>query len=530
MPIRMALYGLICLTALVFADLGRAAAEGPYPVWWSAELELGSLDQVEARLRRDLWPDFPDGMKLTVGGGREGQQATARDCDSLIELSEAGYQGLGNPNMKVQMFNLAYCRAIALLGRAKPARVSYLRDFVMNAAGLDYLPALVNLQVSCEFVCYAVAANEHGIPFTKFEMPLVVDVKSNDEMTVWTTGWIVILSIIGRGDVTGDGVDDMLLLANGGATEGTYGASRLYLLTRDGPDAVLRAVDAERELCPDYDCHPLPPDIAAYRYTPPPPSPADIGGFGGSSQLGRAEAESPPYPVWWSHGYELESLDQVEARLGRKIWPGMDLSIQVSKGSYENYVDAEARTCVELEALTQAGYGLPEGRLHSTQMHHLLRCRTIALLGTARLADRSFLRSFIIDEASTRELLVAFGLVEQDRTEIVAPQQSRDVVLADGLGRLLTVDLFRAASGEVDVWAERGRVRVRIDARGDFTGDGREDLLVTAGARKSRYRPDLTDICLVTRAAPDATLRIIEVAPYSCRKLGRYGRPADDDD
>jgi len=187
---------------------------------------------------------------------------------------------------------------------------------------------------------------------------------------------MAILTVLARGDVTGDGIEDMLLLSNGGATEGTYGDSRLYLLTRDGPDAVLRAVDAEPELCPDYNCHPLPPDIAAYRDSSPPPSPADIGGFSGSSQLGQAEAESPPYPVWWSRGYELESLDQVNARLRWTFWPSMDFGIRVYKGSYDDNVYTEARNCVELEALTQAGYGLPGGLLHLTQMHHLLRCRT----------------------------------------------------------------------------------------------------------------------------------------------------------
>ena len=522
MPLRMALYGVICLTALAFAGSVTAAADGPYPVWWSADLELDSLDQIEARLHRDLWPGDSEGMKLYLGGGPEGQQATARDCEPLIKLSEAGFQGLGNPNNKVRLLNLAYCRAIALLAKAKPARVSHLRDFVMNAAALDYMPALVNLYASCEFTCYAVTANERDIPFTKFETPLAVDVQSDDEMTVWTGGWMVILTVLARGDITGDGFDDLLLLANGGATEGTYGASHLYLLTRDGPNAVLHAVDAERELCPDYNCHPLPPDIAAYRDSSPPPSPEDIGGLLLSSKAeGTAEEESPPFPVWWSHGFELEGLEQVNARLRRVFWSGMDLGIQVSKGSYEDYVEVEARNCIELEALTQAGYGLPEGRLHLTQMHHLLKCRTIARIGTAQPAGASFLRRFVIDEASTREMIEAFELIERDRAE--------DVVLGDGLGKLLAIDLFRAASGEVDVWADQGRVRIRVEARGDFTGDGREDLLVPAAIRKSRYRPDLTDICLVTRDAPDAPLRMIEVAPYSCRKLGRYGRLADDD-
>ncbi len=526
MKICPGLRALAFLTVLGPAGPALAAEDGPYPVWWSDELELESLDRVEERLRRDLWPGIGEGVDLYVGIQPRLRKAYARSCESLIRLSEAGYSALGNINIKPQILNLAYCRAIAMLAQAKPARVSYLRGLKLNAGVLDYLPALVNLYPSCEFICYAVAANERGMPFTKFETPLVVDVKGDGEMAVWTTGWMVHLTVVARGDFTDDGVDDMLLLANGGATEGTYGTTRLYLMSRNKPGAVLRVIGAERELCPEYSCHPLPPDIAAYRDSSPPPSPADIGGSGWPSQPGSTAIEdTPPYPVWWSHGFELESLDQVDARLRRKIWPGMDLSIELYKGSHDNYVEAEAKTCVELEALSQAGYGLPEGRLQYTQMHHLLRCRAIALLGTVQPARESFLRDFVINQESSRDLLRAFGLVVGSGV----PSQNGDMVLADGLGKLLAIDLVRAASGEVDVWTERGRVRVRIEARGDFTSDGKEDLLVMVGAGKSRYRPDLTDFCLITRASADAPLSMIDIAPYSCWRLGRYGRPADGD-
>jgi len=523
------LRALAFLAVLGLAGPVLAAEEGPYPVWWSGELELESLDRVDQRLRRDLWPDVGEGVGLYVGIQPRLRKAYARNCESLIRLSEAGYSALGNINIRPQILNLARCRAIAMLAQAKPARVSYLRDFVLNAGALDYLPALVNLYPSCEFICYAIAANERGIAFTKFETLLVVDVRSDDEMVVWTTGWMVILSIVARGDFTTDGVDDMLLLANGGATEGTYDASHLYLMTRDAPGAVLRVIGAEGELCPDYSCHPLPPDIAAYRDSSPPPSPMDIGGSAGSLQPGSTAIEdTPPYPVWWSHGFELERLGQVDARLRRKIWPGVDLSIELTKGSQDNYVEAEAKTCIELEALTQAGYGLPEGRLHSTQMHHLLRCRAIAMLGAAQPARESFLRDFVIDEKGTRELLPAFGLIEQIGARDRASSQSGDMILTGGLGKVLAVDL--PYSGDADVWADNGRVLLRVEARGDFTGDGIEDLLLSAGTSLSRYRPDLTDLCLVTRLAPDAPLRRTDVAPYSCRRLGRYGRPADGDD
>ncbi len=163
-------------------------------------------------------------------------------------------------------------------------------------------------------------------------------------------------------------------------------------------------------------------------------------------------------------------------------------------------------------------------------MRHLLRCRAIALLGTAQPARKSFLRDFVIDEEGTRELLSAFGLVEQIGAGDRASSQSGDMILTGGLGKILVVDLPYADSGEADVWADKGRVLLRVEARGDFTGDGVEDLLLSAGTRLSRYRPDLTDLCLITRESPGASLRMIEVAPYSCRELRAYGKPAGSDD
>ncbi len=521
--------GLMVLAFLAMlgpAGPALAAEDGPYPVWWSGELELESLDRVEERLRRDLWPDIGGGFPVFKGAPDNYVTVEGDSCESLSRLTEEGYSALSTNDRWALNHLLSECRAIAMLAQAKPASVSYLRDFVLNAGALDHLPALVNLHVSCSFICYVIAANEHGIGFTKFEPPLVVDVESGDEITVWTTGWMAHLTVMARGDFTADGVDDILLISSGGATEGSWKTARLYLMTRDAPGAVLRVIGAEQELCPDYSCHPLPPDIAANRDSSPPPSPADIGGSAGPSQRGQAEAEGPPYPVWWSHGFELESLDQVDARLRRKIWPGMDLSIGLYKGSYDNYVEAEAKTCVELEALTRAGYGLPEGRLHYSQMRHLLRCRAIALLGTVQPARKSFLRDFVISQESSRDLLRAVELVAGGGV----PSQSGDMVLTRGLGKLLVVDLPYADSGDADVWADKGRVLLRVEARGDFTGDGVEDLLLSAGTRLSRYRPDLTDLCLITREAPGAPLLMIEVAPYSCREPGKYGMPSDEND
>jgi len=252
MPIRMALYGAICLTALAFAEPVRAAADGPYPVWWSAELELGGLDQVEARLRRDLWLDFPEGLKLYKAQGTGHVTAQARNCNSLIGLSEGGYYGGNSSNIGVQHYHRSVCRAIVLLGQAKPAFTSHLRDFVLNEEAVGYLPALVNLQPSCHSICQAYFKNKRGVPLTDFEDIERVEITNEDSLVVWTAIWRTTMMLVARGDFTADGLDDILLVSHGGATEGTYSAANLYILTRDKPGAVLRVIDAKRYLCPRY--------------------------------------------------------------------------------------------------------------------------------------------------------------------------------------------------------------------------------------------------------------------------------------
>ncbi len=49
---------------------------------------MDSLDQVEARLRRDLWLDCPEGLKLYKAQGTGHVTAQARNCNSLKKLSD----------------------------------------------------------------------------------------------------------------------------------------------------------------------------------------------------------------------------------------------------------------------------------------------------------------------------------------------------------------------------------------------------------------------------------------------------------
>ena len=246
------------LTALTAFHLGLSAPatadEPPYPVWWSPALELESLDAIDARLERLIWPDHEEGLLLYRGSGANLVEAWANSCVSLKKLTEDGYFGGGSPTIWVQHYQLSLCEAIEALKNAAPADVSFLREFMFDVESVNYLPAMVNLSPSCDFICREMVANDKGIPLGRFDDVLLRQVISDTEIDIWTPAWQVRVAILARADLNADGLDDMLVLSSGGAMEGTYAAAKLFWLTRYDSDAVLHVLNAERHLCPDYQC------------------------------------------------------------------------------------------------------------------------------------------------------------------------------------------------------------------------------------------------------------------------------------
>ena len=493
---------------------GAADAGPPYPVWWLQNrwfLWLESLDQIDA-LRMDKG-SFHDGQGIALyrrkGGGLI--KTRAYSCDALEKLTREGYFGGGDQYPWEQHDDLAYCRALALLKRAKPAETSHLRTFALDAKAVDYLPATVILPETCDSICRADQADRSGIPLSRFEKILRVKSTYNDGIEIRAERRKVFLTIIARGDFTSDGMDDLLLMAQGGLVDWPDGPDRLFLLTRDKPNAVLRVVTATPRLCLGYECG---------------GSNADLGTLDSSESA--TETADPPYPVWWTPSFGLKGLDQVELRRQDDFRPGWDLGIRLYKGQGDDRVEIEAKACVDLETLTQAGFGAADGSLGYRQLFYLAECRALELLGAVQPARTRHIGDVVFGEKNVHELLVALGFLRQAGTAHAADVSTGERVLAGGLGRLLAIDV--PFSDAVDVWADAGRVRLSVQARGDFTADGVEDVLIFAGLSRSRYRPKLTHLCAITRDAPDAPLRLIEVAPYSCRELGKYGEPADDDD
>lgn len=246
------------LAAAVFAawpGSALAADDGPYPIWWSPVLELDSLDNVEQRLDRRLWKDFDDVFELyrRVSGRR--LTAVADSCRSLLKLSAEGFEAPGNNDHQIQLLLVAKCRAIELLGQAKPARRSFVRDFGLDADTLNSMPPPID-GPSCSFVCRQIYANENGISWSAFDSSGRVEVVDENTIKILEDGWAREVQLVGRGDVDGDGVEDLMMLVDSWATQGTYGTTRFFLMTRGTSGAVLKILKPDQYRCANYNCVP----------------------------------------------------------------------------------------------------------------------------------------------------------------------------------------------------------------------------------------------------------------------------------
>lgn len=242
------------LALLLGAGASGGSAGGPYPVWWSRSLGLQSLDRVEERLRRPLWPG-EEGLRVFKGTGEDRREAVARDCVSLKELTERGYWAAGNlGGRQAQRLQLARCTAIEMLGGAEPAKTSFVHHFVLSRNALSYLPAMVSVAPGCEARCWQYFANTKGVALAAVDENVSVDLQSPYEMRVTGKYESTRIEVVGRADFNGDELEDLLVVATTHVTEGTWGGTELFLLTRDASHRVLHVVDAESHLCAEYQC------------------------------------------------------------------------------------------------------------------------------------------------------------------------------------------------------------------------------------------------------------------------------------
>lgn len=214
---------LLGLVAICLAPLSAQ-------VWYSPRLQVNSPSDLDQRLHAP----FAEGAAHPAG---------VSNCAQLLERRGPAPQKHGSDReIQEQRSTMADCLVLQELRGAKPPRVSHLRELVWDEHVLPLLPPQLAITVSAESQRAAAVAANHGRTWTAVDPSITAATRTPGTLLVSGTGFREQLILWGRGDFTGDGLEDLLVESLDTLTEGTYRNIRLFVLTRKSPKGRLLLV------------------------------------------------------------------------------------------------------------------------------------------------------------------------------------------------------------------------------------------------------------------------------------------------
>jgi hypothetical protein len=230
---------LRCFFTLPLLLVGLATARcasDPYPVWWSPKLGFKSLADIGARLHRPFGDVFE--------GTMNGKPVTVTNCADYLADSREHFTVTGGEQAATVLHSDAVdCIALDALRTAHPAKTSYLGHFHLNSSALAYLSPMLAPAVSNEQIAKARQAASDGESWQRLvPAARTQPARQTGVLNVSQPNWETTLTEYGRGDFTGDGLEDLLVRADYAATKGTYRNSRLFLLSRKNVASILEVV------------------------------------------------------------------------------------------------------------------------------------------------------------------------------------------------------------------------------------------------------------------------------------------------
>jgi hypothetical protein len=226
------------VTASLFG-LQPARADGAASsVTWSKNL----AGPTPAELKKALTEPWSYSYDTRKGKGGEARKVTG--CAEAKALP-AGFEPETEQDFAAFKTDLLHCRVIELLLAAKPASANHLSGFVLDERSLDQLPASLIPTPSPEEGRKLELAAARGTSWRKSDPKIHIVKKKTDAITIESARTRAILTLLGRGDLNGDGLDDLVLERAGGGLKGTWASTEAFILTRrsaTGPLEVLSRV------------------------------------------------------------------------------------------------------------------------------------------------------------------------------------------------------------------------------------------------------------------------------------------------
>lgn len=183
-----------------------------------------------------------DGVEFVNGSGAS---ITVRTCREYRAARGAGYYAGTTLSMKMEAFLSAASAVLDAVSKVQVARVSYIRSPHVGVADMDLIPASVLPCWSDDHRDRILNLTESSLRQLNQEGRIsIIDVTSGKLHIVFDFSGLVLVELL-RGDLDGDGIEEILVQHHSYAVGGTVGAASIGVLHRRGPNERFEFADWE---------------------------------------------------------------------------------------------------------------------------------------------------------------------------------------------------------------------------------------------------------------------------------------------
>jgi hypothetical protein len=235
------LLSLVWLTAQPAppAPAPDAAAPKALSISWSGALELSALTAIDEAL------DKPLGNTWSVLVADKPPRSI-KTCRELLAVSKVKFDLPPDQQSDVDWAGLVSdsirCFALEALKGAKVPAASHLGWFRFSQAGVARLPPTFGMSIAENDQTTMEKAAKRCQPWGKYDRRLKLKVDAPDSGHISADGWAGRLTLYGRADFDGDGLEDLLFLRYGKLKDGAQDDEALFIVTQTSPQACPRVI------------------------------------------------------------------------------------------------------------------------------------------------------------------------------------------------------------------------------------------------------------------------------------------------
>lgn len=225
---------LVFAAALIGCNGAAQSSFNAMPVQWTEEFGMAGLLQEEVAVDRQedvvTLLEMPWYASIDVKAGGADGIKTLSSCSDYFLIQQLELHAKNEQERSALLELKVMCDATRLLSRATPAARSDIPARPLDAALPSKMPAAVAL-VTSQSEWERIRRESTSVLWGEVNGIRKVDQDTDHRSTYYSDAGMQVLAELGRGDIDGDGREDILVSVKDTAQGGDYFNLRLFVLT-----------------------------------------------------------------------------------------------------------------------------------------------------------------------------------------------------------------------------------------------------------------------------------------------------------